>query len=272
MAALNPALRTSDVRALLARLDVQPNRLLGQNFLIDANILRILLEAADLSPADGVLEIGPGLGALTAPLLERAGRVVAIEKDAALFAHLQATFGHHPHLTLIHADALDCDLAGLVANGLNKVVANLPYAIGTRALVELCGAPVKPTRFAVTVQREVAERLKARPGSRDYGALSVLVQLHYAVELRKRVAPSCFYPAPSVESAIVVLLRLEGGPQPTDEQRFRSLVKECFEHRRKQMGTLVRRPEALARAGIEAKRRPETLSVEEWVRLADLLE
>lgn len=266
---INPT-RPSEVRALLERLAFKPSRILGQNFLVDANILRILIEAAEISTRDHVLEIGPGLGALTGPLIERAGRVTAIEKDDVLFAHLRETLGHAPNLTLIHADALECDLRRLLQNGINKVAANLPYSIGTRALVEVCRAPARPERLVVTVQREVAERMAAEPGSRNYGVLSVFVQLDYRVEVRKRVAPTCFWPPPNVESAIVVLERRERPAPVADEQRFESLVKHCFEHRRKQMGSLVRHVEALARAGIDPRRRPETLSVMEWIHLAAL--
>ncbi len=263
--------RPSEVRALLAQLGFKPSRVLGQNFLIDANILRIMLDAADLSPRDAVLEIGPGLGVLTAPLLERAGRVVAIEKDDMLYAHLARTLAPSPTLALLHADALDCDLAGILAGGVNKVVANLPYSVGTRILVELCRAAARPERMAVTVQREVAERMAARPDTGDYGVLSVFVQIDYAVSLHKRIPRTCFFPAPQVESAIVVLARRPRPAPIHDDAAFYALVKGCFAHRRKQLGTLVRNDSALARADIDPKRRPETLSLDEWIRLCNAL-
>lgn len=262
--------RPSEVRALLDRLAFKPSRALGQNFLIDGNILRIMLDAAELAPRDAVLEIGPGLGVLTGPLLERADRVIAIEKDDLLHAHLRETLGGAPNLTLLHADALNCDLAGILAAGVNKVVANLPYSVGTRVLVELCRAPARPERMAVTVQREVADRMAAKPDTKDYGVLSVFAQLDYAVSVHKRIPRTCFFPAPKVESAIVVLARR---PRPTpvrDDPAFRALVKRCFEHRRKQLGTLIGNGDALARAGIDPRRRPETLSLEDWIRLSNL--
>jgi 16S rRNA (adenine1518-N6/adenine1519-N6)-dimethyltransferase len=260
--------RPTEVRALLERLDFKPSRVLGQNFLIDGNTLRIMLDAAELAKGDAVLEIGPGLGVLTGPLLERAGRLVAIEKDDMLHAHLQRTLGGAESFTLIHADALEVDLAGWLAGGLNKVVANLPYSVGTRILVDLCHAAARPERMVVTVQREVADRMVAKPGGADYGVLSVFAQVDYAVSLHKVVPRSCFFPVPKVESAIVVLTRRPRAAHIADEPAFRALVKHCFEHRRKQLGTLVRNPDAIARAGLNPQQRPETLAVGDWIRLA----
>lgn len=260
--------RPTEVRALLERLDFKPSRVLGQNFLIDGNILRIMLDAAELSPRDAVLEIGPGLGVLTGPLLERAGRVVAIEKDDLLHAHLSRTLGGEPRLTLLHADALTVDLAEWLNGGINKVVANLPYSVGTRILVELCHAASRPERMVVTVQREVADRMIAQPGGGDFGVLSVFAQVDYAVSLHKAVPRSCFRPVPQVESAIVVLARRARPGALRDEAGFRALVKHCFEHRRKQLGTLVRDTDAIARAGLDPRQRPETVPVAAWLRLA----
>ncbi len=254
---------------MLERLDFKPSRVLGQNFLIDGNILRIMLDAAELGPADGVMEIGPGLGVLTGPLLERAGRVVAVEKDDALAEHLRGALGGAAHLTLLHADALELDLGGLLASGLNKVVANLPYSVGTRILVELCQAAARPERMVVTVQREVADRIVAAPGGRDYGVLSALVQLDYAATIHKAVPRGCFFPVPRVESAIVLLRRSPQNPYPADPSAFRALVKRCFGQRRKQLGALLRDDGAIARAGLDPRQRPETVPVGGWVRLAD---
>jgi 16S rRNA (adenine1518-N6/adenine1519-N6)-dimethyltransferase len=170
---------------------------------------------------------------------------------------------------LINADALDCDLTGWLADGVNKVVSNLPYSVGTRIIIELCQAAARPERIVVTVQREVAERIVAQPDERDYGLLSVLVQLDYAASIHKRVPRRCFYPVPLVESAIVVLVRRPRPMPIRDDAAFRALVKRCFEHRRKQLGSLVCARDALDRAGIDPRRRPETLSLVEWIRLAN---
>jgi len=262
----------TEVRALLERMTFKPSRILGQNFLIDGNILDILLGLAELEPADQVLEIGPGLGVLTGPLLERCARVVAIEKDDVLHEHLQATLGDRPNLTLLHADALQVDLAGLLAGGINKVVANLPYSVGSRLLVELAQAPARPERMVVTVQREVADRIVAGPGRHDFGVLSVLLQLDYEPFLRKKVSRSCFHPAPQVESALVELRRRSARARDlASESIFRDVVKTCFSHRRKQLGAILRQPAVIRAAGLDPQQRPETLGVPEWIRLANAM-
>lgn len=262
----------SDVRTLLDEMDFKPSRILGQNFLIDGNILRILLDLADLKPTDRVLEIGPGLGVLTEPLLARVAEVVAIEKDDVLHERLATLWPATAPLRLLHADALEVDLGGLLAGGVNKVVANLPYSVGSRLLVELAHAAQRPERMVVTVQREVADRITAAPDSRDFGVLSVFLQLDYEAFLRKRVSRSCFFPPPQVESALVELRRR---PQRVEvlhsDDKFHQLVRACFAHRRKQLGAILRQPEAIAAAGLDARQRPETLAVVDWIRLANHL-
>ncbi len=261
------------VRALLAQMDFKPSRVLGQNFLIDGNILDILLGLAELAPTDQVLEIGPGLGVLTGPLLTRVARVVAIEKDDVLHAHLVKTLGDRTNFTLVHADALQVDLPGLLAQGLNKVVANLPYSVGSRLLVELAQSSHRPERMVVTVQREVADRIVAGPGGHAYGVLSVLLQLDYACALRKRVSRSCFFPVPQVESALVELRRRPARAIPLEsDAAFQQAVKTCFAHRRKQLGAILRNTAAVEQAGLDPKQRPETLDVEAWIRLANALQ
>jgi 16S rRNA (adenine1518-N6/adenine1519-N6)-dimethyltransferase len=157
----------SEVRALLAELDFHPSRVLGQNFLIDLNILHILLAGAELEPSDAVVEVGPGLGVLTAALLDRVATVVAVEKDNRLAPYLRQRFAGEPRLTLIHADILDCDLAALFPGPGGKLVANLPYAIAARLLVDLSALPrTPPARIVATIQREVADRLGLRPPRR----------------------------------------------------------------------------------------------------------
>ncbi|MCO5061719.1 MAG: 16S rRNA (adenine(1518)-N(6)/adenine(1519)-N(6))-dimethyltransferase RsmA [Kiritimatiellae bacterium] len=267
---MNPT-RPTEVRDLLRRLDFKPSRVLGQNFLIDGNILRIMLDAAELTPADKVLEVGPGLGVLTAPLLERAGHVLAIEKDDVLHAHIQQTLGGAPNFTLIHGDALHENLPAHLARGINKVVANLPYSVGTRILVDLCHAEARPERMVVTVQREVADRMTASPNTKDYGVLSVFAQADYKSSLHKAIAHSCFFPVPQIESAIVLLVRQPRACPARDERHFRALVKRCFEQRRKQIHSLVKDAPALERAGLDPKQRPETLSVDDWIRLSNEL-
>ena len=272
--ALPPNLtRPSEVRALLAQLDFHPSRLLGQNFLIDRNILNILLDAAELRPDDAVVEVGPGLGVLTAALLERAAAVTAVEKDNRLAPYLRARFADEPRLTLIHSDVLECDLPALFPRPGGKLVANLPYAIAARLLVELTALPHPPATIVVTIQREVADRLAAAPATDDYGLLSILMQRHYAVATVKHVAPSCFWPPPEVHSSIAKLVRRPaplGGP--ADELALRDLLRHAFSRRRKTMARslrdLVADPlPALAQAGIAPAARAEELAPEAWPAL-----
>ncbi len=269
--------RPSDVAALLQTHGIRPNKVLGQNFLIDANILEILLSAAELTKDDVVLEIGPGLGVLTGPLLARAGRVIAIEKDAALFNLLRERFGGIASLELIHSDIMDVSLPELMARGVTKVVANLPYAVGTRILVDLFEQNPAPRRYVVTVQREVADRLAAKPSADDYGLLSLLAQFDHDVKVRKVISPSCFFPPPQIKSAIVVVHRL---PHPrveiADRKKFKTLIKHAFSQRRKQIATILRgftnnSDVPLAAVGLDPRERPENIALETWAKLANLL-
>jgi len=273
--------RPTAVRRMLAELAVRPSRALGQNFLVDANILRILVDAAELSPSDGVVEVGPGLGALTDALLARAGRVLAVEKDARLAAHLADRYAGNARFELLPCDALSVDWARRLGGGLNKVVSNLPYAVGSRVLVDLAGAPRPPDSMVVTVQQEVGARLTARPGEKDYGLLTLLVGYRYRGCAVKRVGPRCFWPPPQVHSSIVRLMRCGGAALSCEEDRlFRELAAVAFRHRRKQLGRVLtrhwRHPRvaegralaALEALGIAPEARPETVAVDQWVALA----
>jgi 16S rRNA (adenine1518-N6/adenine1519-N6)-dimethyltransferase len=263
----------SEVRALLAELDFHPSRVLGQNFLIDLNILHILLAGAKLEPSDAVVEVGPGLGVLTAALLDRVAAVVAVEKDNRLAPYLRQRFAGEPRLRLIHADILDCDLAELFPGPGGKLVANLPYAIAARLLVDLTALPHPPARIVVTIQREVADRLGAAPSTADYGMLSIVLQRHYDINVLKHVSRTCFWPPPSVQSSIVQLTRRPaplGGP--VDETELRDLLRHAFSRRRKTMARslrdLVKDPlPALDLAGIAPAARAEQIPPETWPAL-----
>ena len=272
----------SQVRRLLESLGVRPSKSLGQNFLIDRNILDILLRSADISPDDQVLEVGPGLGVVTERLATMAQRVVAVEKDHRLYAYLCRRFAGAGNIALISGDMLEIGAADLLSSGLNKVVSNLPYSVGTRILVDLLQAAHAPAVVVATVQREVAERLAAPPGGRAYGLLSVWVQVDYGVETVKHISGTCFWPRPEVSSTIVRLLRrrISGCPQ-VDRKAFYDLTRHAFSTRRKQIGTILQtlrraggegRTAAaadLARIGIDPKARPENLSVDDWLRLTE---
>lgn len=265
--------RPSEVRSLLTKLEFHPSRLLGQNFLIDRNILNILLEAADLQPEDRVVEVGPGLGVLTDALLSRVAAVTAIEKDNRLAPYLRERFAESSLLTLIHSDILDCDFPSLFPAPGMKLVANLPYAIAARLLVELTVLPNPPELIVVTIQREVAARLTAAPSGKDYGLLSILLQRHYAIDTVKHIAPSCFWPPPAVQSSISRLtLRPEPLGGPADELALRALLRHAFSRRRKTMARSLRDliPDplpALEGAGIPSTARAEQLPPEVWPAL-----
>lgn len=269
--------RPSEVRAWLAAQNFHPSKVLGQNFLIDDNILQILLETAQLNSQDRVLEVGPGLGVVTQQLVAQTGAVVAVEKDKRLGEHVERWFANEAGFTLIRGDALDVDYRELVAtHRLNKLVANLPYAVASRLLVELLKLEHGLERLVFTVQLEVAERICAKADTGDYGLLAIWSQLDYRARIAKRISRTCFIPRPQVTSAIVLMER-SGDRRAAlkNPKLFDTLIKQAFSHRRKQLGTSLSSFEnsapALAACGIEARRRPETLSVEEWIRLADAL-
>jgi 16S rRNA (adenine1518-N6/adenine1519-N6)-dimethyltransferase len=264
--------------ALLRRLGLHPRKGLSQSFLVDRRVCAAIVRAAELDPHDEVLEIGPGLGILTAELVRRAGRVVAVELDPQLAAALPALLGHPANLQVVQGDALQVDLPALFP-GDYKVVANLPYHITSPLLLRLLGAPRRPRLVVVTVQREVAERITAGPGALSY--LAIAVQLYAVPRIVRLVPPAAFYPRPKVESAV---LRLDVRPAPavaaTAPAAFLRLVQAGFKQPRKQLRNSLAeglgRPPAeieplLQRAGLDPTRRPQTLTLEEWERLYDAL-
>lgn len=268
----------SQVRQYLEQVGIQPSKALGQNFLIDRNTLANILTLAELEPSDHVLEIGPGLGVLTEELLQRCRHVTAVEMDYRLHDHLKKTFGDRQNLTLIREDILQTNLPALMATGITKVVSNLPYAAGTRALVFLAGLEQNPASMTVTIQKDVADRLSAKPGTDAYGNVSVFLQTRYEVKTSKAIPGTCFYPQPRVLSAIVRCRKLG---QPLDaglaRRPFENLVKTCFLGRRKQISGLLQRshhisrPEAesrLADVGIDPTTRPENIDPAQWCALA----
>lgn len=272
----------SQVMALLRQRGLQPNALLGQNFLVDANIRDIILDAADIRPDDVILEVGPGLGVLTEGLAGRADRVVAVEKDRGLVDYLRERFSDHPAVTLVDGDALDLDAAFFEREGITKLVSNLPYSVGSRVLMNVFALPRPPIRVTVTVQLEVAERLVAGPGDEARGLLGVWAQRVYHVEIAKVISPGCFCPRPKVKSAVVVMSRIPDGRPVTGISRvFGELTKEAFGFRRKQLGTILTRvaghyggtPEGMGHLlqgmGLDPRIRPEMLTIDQWQALAD---
>ena len=264
-----------EVRALLETLGHRPNKGLGQNFLIDANILDIIANTAEIQPTDAVLEIGPGLGALTERIFPLAGSVTCIEKDPVMVGYLKTRFSG---FTLIEADALDVDLDGLFAGGISKVAANLPYSVASRLMVDIAECEHRPELMSLTIQKEVADRLVSPPGSKSYGVLGILTGAFYKNKMVKKISPTCFLPPPKVWSAVV---RMERRVEPivadAEYPAFKNLIKFCFSQRRKQIGTILKKKgvgsvdRILADAGIEHAERPEKIEIERWAALARLL-
>jgi 16S rRNA (adenine1518-N6/adenine1519-N6)-dimethyltransferase len=248
---------------------------LGQHFLEDRRILERIVDALDPDASDTVIEIGPGRGSLTEALVPRVGRLVLVEYDRALAARLRERYARTPSVSIVEADVLEVSLASL-AEGPFKLIGNVPYYITTPILFHALEAP-RATRIVLLVQREVADRIAAAPGSKTYGALSVNVQAVATARIAFRVAPGSFNPPPKVESAVVVI---EPRPDPVvnapDEDSFRRFVQDAFGMRRKQMRRVVRAiasldaetaDGALERASIEPSVRPETLSPADFARL-----
>ncbi len=269
------------VRQVLDELGFRPSKVLGQNFLIDGNILRIILDAAELQAGDVVLEIGPGLGAVTEALLPAVDRVVAVEKDRRLCEWLRRSQGASPGFRLIEGDALELDLGGLLAGGVTKLVSNLPYSVGSRILHDVFQSSSRPGRIVVMHQLDVAQRLVAKPGGGDYGLLSIWGQMYYDISIRKIIRAPCYYPAPKITSALLEM-RLRTSPQAelADSRLFGRLVKHAFSQRRKQIGGVLRGQFGvmedevagwLSAHGLSPRSRPEEIPVAQWGALANWL-
>jgi len=269
----------TEMRRILAEGDIRLTKSLGQNFLHDQNQLRRMVALAELKAGDQVLEIGPGLGPLTEKLLETGAKVLAVEKDARLADWLRERLGGAARLALVADDGLEWlrresrDLSSW------KVVANLPYSVASPLLVELAGLPARPERMVVTLQLEVARRLMAGPGSRDYGILSLLIQLDYEADAWHKIPASCFFPAPKVDSACLRLRRrLKPLATEAERQIFVELVKRGFSQRRKMLFNLLRQKwprekleTAFGGLGIAQNARAETLGLEQFLELGRAL-
>ncbi|MBI4023627.1 MAG: ribosomal RNA small subunit methyltransferase A [Verrucomicrobia bacterium] len=261
----------TEIRLRLAELGVRPSRRFGQNFLHDQNLARRIVELADARPDEPVLEIGPGLGALTEWLIRFGTDLTLIEKDRRLAAFLR---GRYPDVKVIEGDALT-EISNLTAAKAGQefqisnwlVLGNLPYPIASPLMIRLCEGDLRPRRMLFTVQREVAERMAALHGCRDYGLLTLLIQPFYEVKILRKIPATVFWPRPDVNSALVALSRRERQPfvRPEEEAAFRGIVKCAFQKRRKTLRAIFGNATP---AGAPQDRRPEELSVEEWIAAA----
>jgi 16S rRNA (adenine1518-N6/adenine1519-N6)-dimethyltransferase len=269
-----PLLTARDVRSLLDTYDIAPRKAAGQNFVVDPNTIRKVVRDADVAQGSLVCEIGPGLGSLTLGLREVGARVVAVEIDAGLVRALRAVVGDDDQVRIVHADALETDLPALVGGGPAALVANLPYNVATHIVLGALEAGCFD-RLLVMVQREVGQRLAARPGDDRYGAVSVKVAAYAAARTVGRVSRTAFYPVPRVDS---VTVRLDPRPWPHDVRRDHvlRLVNAGFSQRRKQLRNTLRavghEPDSVAAAlgalDVPPDARAEILGLADWVRLA----
>jgi len=270
--------KLSEIKQILSEREWKLTKSLGQNFLHDQNQLRRIVAAAELGPADKVLEIGPGLGALTELLAARAGEVLAIEKDRRLFDFLREKFSGAPRVKLIHDDAL-CYVKRNREWADWKLVANLPYSVASPILVELAESEHPPGRMVVTLQLEVARRIEAGPGTKQYGILGLLLRLRYETRGSFKIPSSCFFPAPKVDSACLVLARRAEPLLPPALQRvFTKIVKRGFSQRRKMMLKLLKQDwpaerlnAAFGQLQLPPQVRAEELSLEQFVELTKIL-
>jgi 16S rRNA (adenine1518-N6/adenine1519-N6)-dimethyltransferase len=271
-------MKLSEMKQTLAERELKLTKSLGQNFLHDHNQLRRIVAAAKLAPGENVLEIGPGLGPLTALLIESGASVVAIEKDRRLCDFLQEKFPASAAFRLLHDDALRYVKENRGWAGW-KLVSNLPYSVASPILVELALAEEPPERIVTTLQLEVALRLTAETGADDYGVLGLLMRLRFEPEECFKIPASCFFPEPSVDSACIVLVRrkeplLRAGL----EQAFVKIVKRGFSQRRKMMIKLLKQDwpksaieSAFAKIGLSLQIRAEKVSLEQFAKLTDIL-
>jgi len=268
------------LREMLRRHGVRAATSLGQRFLVDRGVLSAIVDAAELSTDDDVLEVGPGPGVLTAALATRVRSVTAVEVDRRMVALLEETLAGRENVRVVRADALKVDLLGLAGRPITRIVANLPYQITTPLLERFLADERRPPLVVVLIQSEVARRMTATPrdgGERGY--LSVFTQSFAQARIVRRVPARAFRPPPRVDSAVVALrTRRRPAFAPLDQEPFLRLVSDAFRHRRKQLRSALgheagldreRATAVLAAAGIAPERRPETLSLEEWVALAD---
>ena len=274
-----PVIAKKEVTAhILKTFNLRADKRLGQNFLVDEQIVKQIIAAAELSAEDTVLEVGPGIGTLTQALAETGAQVVAVELDRRLLPVLAKTLAGYDNIEIINEDILQLDIRKAVPQENFKVVANLPYYITTPIIFNLLEQKLPMERLVAMVQKEVAERMVAKPGGKDYGALSVAIQYYTEPAIAFVVPPASFVPPPSVDSAVIVCKRRQEPPvQIVDEKLFFRVVKAAFSVRRKMLSNALKNMGIdneqaaawLELAEIDGKRRGETLSLAEFAALTN---
>ena len=266
------------VHYICKRFDIKMSKKLGQNFLIKRGIVDEIVHAAELTPGEPVLEVGPGIGTLTQGLAQSGADVTAIELDRRLLEVLDTTLASYDNVRIIHGDVLKLDVPSIMNHKPFKVVANLPYYITTPIIMSLLESKLPIERLVVMVQKEVALRMVAKPGTKDYGALSVAVQYYTEPDIVLDVPPKSFLPAPAVTSSVIrCVLRDKPPVDVIDEKLFFRVVKAGFAQRRKTFANTMkttglskdRIEELLAKANIDGQRRGETFTLQEFANVAN---
>ena len=266
------------VHYICKRFDIKMSKKLGQNFLIKRGIVDEIVHAAELTPGEPVLEVGPGIGTLTQGLAQSGADVTAIELDRRLLEVLDTTLASYDNVRIVHGDVLKLDVRTIMNHKPFKVVANLPYYITTPIIMSLLESKLPIERLVVMVQKEVALRMVAKPGTKDYGALSVAVQYYTEPDIVLDVPPKSFLPAPAVTSSVIrCVLRDKPPVDVIDEKLFFRVVKAGFAQRRKTFSNTMkttglskdRIEELLAKANIDGQRRGETFTLQEFADVAN---
>jgi 16S rRNA (adenine1518-N6/adenine1519-N6)-dimethyltransferase len=269
----------TEIKHAAATIGMTPSRSLGQNFLFDQNLAKWIVAQLDIQPGDHVVEIGPGLGSLTESLVESGATLTLIEKDDRLIEHLRTRFAA-PHIEVVHGDALDFDTRRLLGRGPLKIVGNLPYYVSTPIIDRFADPLLSPAKLVFTLQRELAERLKAVPRTKDFGAMTVCLGRRWAVQYLRTLPASVFYPEPKVESAVIMLQPRSGAETPPcDDALFQLLVRGGFSERRKQLRKNLERVapghdwrEHLRALGLTETVRAEELGLGQWTRLVQSID
>ncbi len=273
-------METLNTRELVKKYGFRFTKSLGQNFLVDPTVVADIIAGSGITKSDHVLEIGPGVGSLTRALLGAAAHVTAVEIDSELIPILREELKDFPNFTLVEGDVLKTDLKALAGEGPVKVVANLPYYVTTPILLRLLEEDFPWQTITIMIQKEVALRLNAKPGTKDYGSLTVLVAYYADTEMVRLVTPQSFVPQPKVDSVVIRLDRLtEKRVTPKNEELFFKVVRQSFAMRRKTLHNTLKplgyppaaMASAFAAAAIDPGRRGETLTLEEFSALSDAL-
>ncbi len=278
-------------RAIMEKYGIHTKKSFGQNFLTDLNVLNNIVTAANITKDDNVIEIGPGIGALTEQLAQAAGEVLALEIDTDLIPVLDEVLAPYDNVTVLNQDVLEANLPALIQEQFTdltkpvKVVANLPYYITSPILMNLLASPVNWAAICVMMQKEVAQRLTAAPGTKQYGALTLAIEYQMDAKIAFDVSRRVFVPSPNVDSAIVVLTprKQQLAVQPFDKQKLFGFIRGCFAHRRKSLwnnlqGVIGKQPATkdkmaavLDELGISPQIRPERLTLDQFIALANAL-